>query len=51
VREKPSLDSGIISRVKRGEIVLSNETLNDWHHITLPDGKTGWAYKDLFVQN
>lgn len=51
VREHASTDSRIVHRLKRGEALPSNQTVNDWIQISLPDGKTGWALKDLFVQN
>jgi uncharacterized protein YgiM (DUF1202 family) len=51
VRQEPSVDSAIVSRLKRGESVSFSRTVNDWHQVALPDGRTGWAHKGLFVQN
>jgi uncharacterized protein YgiM (DUF1202 family) len=51
VREEPSRASRIIHQLKRGETVSSSQSMNDWHHLVLPNGKSGWAHKDLFSQN
>jgi tetratricopeptide (TPR) repeat protein len=50
VREKADRESAIIRRLKRGESVLCHQTVDDWHQVALPDGRTGWAHKGLFVQ-
>jgi tetratricopeptide (TPR) repeat protein len=51
VREQASTDSGIIHRLKRGERVSFLQTVADWHQVALPNGRTGWAHKGLFIQN
>jgi len=51
VREHASTDSAIIHRLRRGERVLSPQTMTDWHQVVLPDGRTGWVHKGLFIKN
>jgi len=50
VRKSPSLDSGILFRLKKGDKVLVTKTKDDWYHIRLKNGKTGWAHDSLFEE-
>ncbi len=49
VRLKPSLEAGILTRLKQGDTVKVLDTQGDWYHIQLPDGDTGWAHQSLFL--
>lgn len=48
VREQASSDARIIGGLKRGDRVPVIRTAGDWHQITLPNGKPGWANRFLF---
>ncbi len=50
VRKSPSLDSGILFRLKKGDKILVTETKDNWYHIRLKNGKTGWANESLFEE-
>ena len=51
VREKPSLDSKIIYRLKKGDMVSVIETRDEWHRIEFEDSRLGWAHKSLFFKS
>lgn len=48
VREKPSIHSNIMFRLKRGDLVTVVETEGDWYLIELKDGRLGWSHHSLF---
>ena len=48
VRTGPSLSSPTAFSIPRGTRARVTETEGGWHHILLPDGRTGWSYKTMF---
>ncbi|MFP4347028.1 MAG: SH3 domain-containing protein [Desulfococcaceae bacterium] len=49
VRLQPSLEAGILTHLELGDTVKVLDTQEDWYHIQLPDGDTGWAHQSLFL--
>jgi len=43
VREAPSLDSPVITRLSRGESVYIQEEQSDWAVVNVPGGRGGWV--------
>jgi len=50
VRHGPSPKYKVIFGLKKGDAVSVTETKEDWYHIRLGDGRTGWAYQGLFSE-
>lgn len=50
VRQEPSLDSVILFRVNKGEVMNLIEEKGDWRRIALHDGRSGWAHESLFAE-
>ncbi len=50
IRSKPSTKSSIIAVTKRGDVLSLIEERGNWKFVRLPDGRTGWAHKILFVE-
>lgn len=48
IRSDPSLDAPVQFGVTRGEKVVVMESKDEWRHIRLPDGRTGWGHRMLF---
>ena len=48
VRTGPSMSSPTAFSIPRGTRANVTETEGGWHHILLPDGRTGWSYKTMF---
>ncbi len=44
-RAEPSLDSRVISVLKRGLKVVVIEKTEDWHKVQLANGQAGWVYR------
>ena len=43
IRDKPSSNSRIIGKVKKGAVVRLIEETSNWYHIAYATGKTGWV--------
>ncbi len=48
VRDKPSIDSNVKFRLKRGDTISILDTNGDWLFLVLEDGRQGWAHESLF---
>ncbi len=48
VRKEPSLDSPVMFGLKKNDKVSVTETMDEWYHIILQNGKQGWAHKSIF---
>ncbi len=49
IRSEASLAAKINAQLKKGEAVIVLEKKNDWYHVQLSDGETGWAHKSVIV--
>ncbi len=49
IRKEASLAAKISAQLKKGEAVIVLEKKNDWYHVQLSDGETGWAHKSVIV--
>jgi len=49
VRDLPSVESQIIYRVNKGQIVVVDEASDDWVRIRIDKGKKGWIYNELLT--
>ena len=45
IRSGPGLDNAIIGMLYRNNIVVGDEIVNDWVHVTTEDNKTGWSHR------
>lgn len=50
VRSEASLKAKINTQLNKGEAVIVLQTKDDWYHVQLSNGETGWAHKDLFTE-
>jgi type II secretory pathway component GspD/PulD (secretin) len=48
VREKPSLDSTVKFVLKKGDTVSVIETMGNWYHVELDNGRMGWSHQSLY---
>lgn len=48
VRKAPSVSATVETTLKRGDTVEVLASLEDWHHVLLPDGRKGWVHRMLF---
>ncbi len=48
IRERPSTESRVITRVSRGTEVGILDKRRDWYKVVLKNGQTGWANEILF---
>lgn len=51
VRAQPSLDSPIIFRLQEGNTATIIAVEDEWNHIRLSDGRTGWSHQSLFQKD
>ena len=49
VRQAPTTEAPILFRARRGDPVVVEKKRNEWYYIRYPDGRTGWAHRDLFA--
>ncbi|QTA78605.1 SH3-like and AMIN domains-containing [Desulfonema limicola] len=48
VRSEASLKASINTQLSKGEAVIVLQTKDDWYHVQLAGGDTGWVHKDMF---
>ena len=48
VREEPSFDSTVKFVLKKGDTVSVIETVGNWYHVELDNGRMGWSHQSLF---
>ncbi len=48
IRERPSADSKILFKVKKGNKLKLLDEINDWKKVDLGRGKVGWGHKSIF---
>lgn len=50
IRERPTTESQIIDKVRKGDRVTLLEQQDEWYIVRLPDDRVGWAHKRLFLK-
>jgi micrococcal nuclease len=50
IRREPTATSSVIAQIDRGTKVIPKRMSGAWYGIEMPDGSTGWVYRDFLAR-